>query len=108
MRLDLPAEGAQMMGFRFSLVLDFGVGAAARTRHGVRRGEDSAQRMEEARRAAVPPLSEDLGWGPLEPENFSRSLASPSAAVEHDNEWRRSALRGGLWGASGDHIHRKT
>lgn len=72
-----------MMGFRFSVVLDFGVGTAARARHGVRRREDSAQRMEERRRGAavpplVPPRPEDLGWGPLEPERISREFGAPA------------------------------
>jgi hypothetical protein len=69
-----------MVGFRFSLVLDFGVGTAASARHGVRRRDDSAQRMEEGRRAAVPcsaalPLCEELGRGPLEPEDFGQELS---------------------------------
>ena len=71
-----------MMGFRFSLVLDFGVSTVPRGRHGVRRREDSAPRMEEGRRATVsrlvPPLSEDLGWGPLEPENLGGGFSGPA------------------------------
>ena len=78
-----------MIGFRFSLILDFGVGAAARVRNGVRRWEDSVQRMEEARRAAVsrpvPPPSEDLGWGPLEPENLGGGFSE----LKHSRGVRR-------------------
>lgn len=71
-----------MMGFRFSLVLDFGMDTAARARYGVRRREDSAQRMEEGRRAAAPcsmalRRCEELGRGPLEPEDFGQELAEP-------------------------------
>lgn len=70
------------MGFRFSLVLDFGVGSAAKARHGVRLREDFARRMEEGRRVAasrpvLPPLPEDLGRGPLEPENLGREFGEP-------------------------------
>lgn len=66
-----------MVGFRFSLMLDFGVGPAASTRYGVRRREDSAQRMEKGRRALVPPLPEDLSWGPLEPEKLGGGFGEP-------------------------------
>lgn len=64
--------------FRFWLVLDFGVGAAAGTRHANGRREDSARWTEEGRQAAVPrpvlPLPEDLGCGPLEPEDLGREF----------------------------------
>jgi hypothetical protein len=70
-----------MVGFRFSLVLDFGVGPAARATRGVRCQEDPGRRMEEGRRAAVlhsaPRLPGDLGWGPLEPEGFGRESGEP-------------------------------
>lgn len=70
-----------MIGLRFSLVLDFGMGAAARARHGIRRREDSAQRMKAGMRAAasypVPALPAGLGWGPLEPEDCVGGLGEP-------------------------------
>jgi len=66
-----------MLGFRFSLVLDFGVGAAAMVGPGVGRRENSAQRMEKGWRLAVSPLPKDLGWGPLEPENADRRFGEP-------------------------------
>lgn len=71
-----------MVGFRFALVLELGVGTAARVSRGVRRREDSVQRMEEGMRAAAPrptalPLSEELGRGPLESEDFGPEFADP-------------------------------
>jgi len=70
-----------MIGFRLSLVLDFGTGAAASPRHSILFRTDSAQRMKKGRRAAVPPsvppLPEDLGWGPLEAEGRGREFGAP-------------------------------
>ena len=66
-----------MFGFRFSLVLNLGVGAAAMARPGVGCRENSAQRMKKGWRLAVSPLPEDLGWGPLEPENADRRFGEP-------------------------------
>ncbi len=67
-----------MVGLRFSLVLDLGVGHAARARPGVRQ-RNSARRRQERRRATPgrPPSSlppDELGRGPLEPEDFGRGL----------------------------------
>lgn len=69
-----------MVGLRFSLVLDLGVGTAATgkpcARHGYR-----VRRVEEGRRAVVlspiPPRPEDLGWGPLEPEIGGCGVGEP-------------------------------
>ncbi len=69
-----------MVGFRFSLVLDFGVGTAATGRSCARHGY-SARRLEEGRRPAVSsrpaalPLPEELGRGPLELEDFGQEFA---------------------------------
>jgi len=82
-----------MVELRFSLVLDLGVGHAARARPGVRQ-RNSARRMEERRRAtAVRPLSslppDELGLGPLEPEALGRGYGEAERSHEaYDNERR--------------------
>lgn len=69
MRLDPPAEGAQMMGFRFSLMLELGMGTATPTA-GIR--HKSRPEAMTRRRAVARP--EPLGAGPLEPEELGRWL----------------------------------
>ncbi len=66
-----------MLGFRFSLTVDFGLGAATRISHGdthvVRTQRSQGKRRALAR--PLLPLPEDLGQGPLERDDIGRGLS---------------------------------